>query len=485
MKALLVEEIKNALRAELKTALCKAMVGAVATDSRLVKAGDLFVALRGEKFDGHNFIAGAIENGAVAVLVDRNIPLPEAVNEKQVCVMKVDDSVEALGRLARFYRRNLLRSVRIIGVTGSNGKTTTRQMIYHVLSKHKKGYQSPKNFNNAIGVPLTIFGIDPDHEFAVVEIGTNHPGEVAALSRIIEPDIAVITHVGPTHLEGLRDVEGVSVEKVSIVAGLKEHGVIICGTDHEPTLEKVRALGHHLITFGLDEQADVSGRKVKQEWGKLSFETSDQCEVKLPIGGLHNVKNALAALAVTRRMGIANRDFAAAMADFEAVPGRMNYHHIKGITIIDDSYNANPVSMEAALAELDSHTGAGRRIFVCGDMCELGEASAEYHRKLGRSVKQSRVDILMTVGERGAITAQAALEAGMGRSSVQRSVSSKRLARLIKSMIRDEDVILVKGSHAMQMELVVQSLQRYRGGRPLVIKEIQKRTSKGKAKIRG
>ena len=470
MKALLLEEVKNALRAELKTPLGKGMITRVATDSRQVKPGDMFVALRGEKFDGHDFIAPAIEAGARAVLIDRNIPLPDRAQQRGLCVLKVADTLEALGRLAQFYRRNLLKSVRIIALTGSNGKTTTRQMIYHVLSKHKKGHQSPKNYNNAIGVPLTIFGVEPEHEFVVVEIGSNQRGEVAALSRIVEPDIAVITHVGPTHLEGLKDIEGVSVEKVSIVAGLKEHGVIICGTDHGPTVERVRALGRHLITFGLDAQADVGGFKVRWEQGRMRFQTSDQCEMVLPVGGLHNVKNALAALAVVRRLGVANRDFAAALADFKAAPGRMSYHYVNGITIIDDSYNANPVSMEAALAELDNHIHAGRRIFVCGDMCELGPASEDYHRRLGQAVSRSRVDLLLTVGVQASQTAQAALEAGMGRSYVQRSVSSRRLARLIKSMIRDEDVILVKGSRAMQMELVVEALQRYRGGRPLMVK---------------
>ena len=468
MKALLLEEVKRALRAELKSPLGKGLIKGVSTDSRQVKPGDLFVALRGERFDGHDFIDQAIAAGARAVAVDRNILLAETAKE-DICVMKVADGREALGMLGRFYRRSLRHSVQVIAVTGSNGKTTVREMIYHALSKRKKGYRSPYNYNNQIGVPLTLLGIEPDHDFAVVEVGTNAPGEVATLARICEPNIAVITHVGPTHLEGLKDVEGVSVEKVSIAAGLPEHGVVICGTDHKPTLERLRTLGRHVITFGLDEQADVSGLKVRQEYGRVRFETNDRCEVLLPIAGVHNVKNALAALAVVRRLGFSSVEFAAAMADFVGVQGRMTYHRVNEITIIDDCYNASPSSMSAALAELTSHQQAGRRVLVAGDMCELGEASEQYHRQLGEEIAGSNVDLLFTVGSQAAWTAQAAVEAGMGRSKVQRAITSKRLARLIKSMIRDEDVILVKGSRAMKMELVVEALKRYRGGRPLVM----------------
>lgn len=470
MKALLREEVKNALRVDLRTPLGKGLITGVATDSRTVKKGDLFVALRGPSFDGHNFIDQAVGKGAVAVLVDRNIPLSEVINRSDCCLMKVDDTLAGLGRLARFYRRNLLRSVRVIGITGSNGKTTVREMIYHVLSKSKNGHRSPHNYNNQVGVPLTVFGVEPEHEFAVVEIGTNAPGEVAQLSRIVEPDTAVITNVGPGHLAGLKDIAGVSVEKISIVAGLKEHGTIICGMDHEPTLDRVRALDRNVITFGLQEDADVTCMDVRQESGRLRFLTKDRFEVQLPLVGLHNVINALAALAVVRRMGVSSQEFAAALRDFQPLPGRMNCRLVNGITIIDDSYNANPVSMNAALTELTRYQQARRRVFVCGDMCELGPSSQQYHETLGRAIAQSNVDLLFAVGPQAALTANAAMASGLGKSNVQRSINSKRLARLIKSMIRDDDVIMVKGSRAMQMELVVESLGRYRGGRGPVVR---------------
>jgi len=371
--------------------------------------------------------------------------------------------VEALGSLAQYYRRSLGSSVDVIGVTGSNGKTTVREMIYHTLSYKRRGYSSPKNYNNQIGVPITLFGIDSDHDFAVVEMGSNAPGEIAGLSRIAEPDVAVITHVGASHLEGLKDIDGVSAEKVSIVTGLRQRGVVVCGTEHGPTLEKIRTLDKGVITFGLDESCDVYATDVKRIQGGIRFLTNDHCDILLPLLGLHNVRNALAALAVVRRLGMTTAEFARAIAEFRPVDRRMVPQEVNGITIIDDSYNANPVSMKAALEELTSRADAQRRVLVCGDMNELGDHSDKYHRELGRMVAASNIDLLFAVGESAALTARAALEAGMGWSNVQRIVGSKRLARLIKSMIHNGDVILVKGSRAMEMEKVVASLARWKG----------------------
>jgi len=465
MKSLLLEEIKHVLRAELKTTVKKGLITGVTTDSRQVKEGDLFIALHGERFDGHDFLAQAVAGGARGLVIDRNVPLPAEVKDKGVGVLKVEDTLTALGSLARFYRRSLGHGVTVIGVTGSNGKTTTREMIYHVLSKYRKGHRSPENFNNQIGVPVTLLGVENDDDFVVAEMGSNAPGEIAALSRIAEPDIAVITNVGPSHLAGFKDIQGVVVEKISIVAGLKKHGVVICGVEQTEALERLRALDWNVITFGVDGPADVTGSRVQQQPGRLYFETNDRVQVEIPIMGVHNVKNALAALAVARRMGITSRQYAEAMKDFAGVPGRLQAREIHGITVIDDSYNANPASMSAAIAELSTWKGVLRRVLVCGDMEELGESAAEYHVRLGEEAARSNIDLLFAVGPKCALAAQAALEAGMGHSRVQKSINSRRLARLIKSMIREGDVILVKGSHAMQMEKVVESLGRFRGDR--------------------
>ncbi|MCF7958161.1 MAG: UDP-N-acetylmuramoyl-tripeptide--D-alanyl-D-alanine ligase [Phycisphaerae bacterium] len=463
MRSILLEEVKNVLRAEMKTPLGKGAVTGVTTDSRAVQPGDLFFALRGDHFDGHDFIDEVVARGAVAVVIDRKMPMSETVRNSTVSVMRVDDAVEALGVLAGFYRSKLVGSVAVIGVTGTNGKTTVREMIYHVLSKSRKVHRSPKNYNNQIGVPLTLFGIESDHQVAVVEIGTNAPGEIAPLARMAGIDVAVITHVGPSHLEGLVDVMGVSEEKVSIVTGLKGRGAIVCGVDHKPTLDKLAAMGRHVITFGLDDSCDVSAREVERVDGHYRVMTNDRCELTIPMAGLHNVKNALAALAVVRRLGVSSQAFAEAIKDFKPVAGRMVYREVNGITIIDDTYNANPVSMRSAIDELMSNDQAERRVLAFGDMGELGPDAIEIHQQFGREIAAMNVDLLLAVGPLAAHTAKAALDAGIGWSNVQKSVNSRRLARLAKSLVRNGDIILVKGSRAMAMEKVVESLERWKG----------------------
>ncbi len=462
MKPILLEELKRALHPELKTELNNQLIGSIEIDSRLVKNGSLFVAIRGDNFDGHDFVEQAVASGAIALMVDRNIPLSEQIKAKNVTVMKVDDCVLALGELARFYRSRFVSGTHLIAVTGSNGKTTVREMIYHILSKYQKGSRSVKNYNNFIGLPLSIFNIESDHQFAVIEAGTNAPGEIAHLSRIAQPDVAVITSIGPSHLEGLGDIDGVSVEKASIVAGLKKHGMVICNNEHKPTLNKLKSTGNNVVTFGLDEKCDVSAHSLERGERGYNFITNDKVSVNLAVPGLHNVKNALAALAAVRRLGITSQQMAQAIESFHAYEGRMQYKYFETITVIDDTYNANPASMQAALEELQKCRCDNRRVLVCGDMGELGPASEEYHRQLGRQVAKSNIDLLLAVGPMAALTAKAALDAGMGWSQIQRAINSKRMARLIKPILLDGDVILVKGSRSMQMENIIVSLGRWK-----------------------
>ncbi|MBI9015895.1 MAG: UDP-N-acetylmuramoyl-tripeptide--D-alanyl-D-alanine ligase [Phycisphaerae bacterium] len=463
MKPILLEEIKRALHAELKTQLSGQLVRSIVIDSRQCPAGSLFVALRGENCDGHDYIDQAVAAGAVAVLIDRDVPLSPAVKDAGVTVLKVDDCVIALGELAKFYRSKFVSGTHVIAVTGSNGKTTVREMIYHVLSRFQKGIRSEKNYNNQIGLPLTIFNIQSDDQFAVVELGTNAPGEIAYLSRIAQGDVAVITNIGPAHLQGFGDIEGVSAEKTAITAGLKDHGMIICNAEHKPTLDKLHAQGRKVITFGLDDNCDVSAHYIKRLDDGYSFITNDRCPVHIPVLGLHNVKNALAALAVVRRLGITSMQFAEAIEDFRSVPGRMDFKTFNSITVIDDTYNANPASMKAALEELTSMAVMGRRVMVCGDMGEMGSQGQEFHRQLGHQIAASNIDLLLAVGPLASLTAKAALDAGMGWSKVQRAVNSKRMARLIKPMLLDGDTVLVKGARSMQMENIVKSLSRWKG----------------------
>ncbi len=482
MKPFLTEEIKHITHAEFLTPAGRGLVTGISTDSRRTRPGDMFIALRGEHFDGHDFIDSAAAAGAQTIMVQGKPVLSDRVRSQGVCVMRVNDTVKALGELARAYRRGLEHSITMIAVTGSNGKTTTREMIYHVLSRRRKGHRSPASYNNAIGVPMTLFGMEPDHDFAVVELGSNAPGEIAELSRITEPDIAVITSVSPAHLQGLKTVDQVSREKLSIVTGLTSRGALVCPTDHDLTLERANALGRQVITFGLEPGAAVSAHDITWAPGSVSFETNDRCRVVLPLAGVHNVRNALAALAAVRRLGVASVEFAEAIKDFRPVDARLVFKHIHGITVIDDSYNANPASMNAALDELLRHRRpGGRLVMVCGDMCELGAEAVRYHSELGRRIAAAKIDLFFTVGDLAALAATAAVEMGMPRGQVQRAINSRRLARLIKASLRDGDVICVKGSRYMKMEKIIESMERYRGGRKLVVRvgKIQALPAKG------
>ncbi len=463
MKALLLEEVKYALNTQLLTPLGRGVIKGVSTDTRTIKEGELFVAVSGPRFDGHLFLDQAVDKKAAALIIDKKIPLSEKVRHSGLTVFQVPDSIEALGSLASFYRKKMIGSVHIVAVTGTNGKTTTREMIYHVLSQFKKGYRSPANYNNAIGVPLTLFGIDTNHDFAVVELGTNAPGEIQPLAVMTSPDIAVITHVGASHLQGLLTVDGVSREKTAIVAGLRSGGLLICSNNHPPTLERLRTFNFPLITYGVDGNSDIFASHIRRDGDGCSFETNDHCRVRLPVPGVHNVRNALAALLVVRRFGISTQQFAEAIADFRPVAGRMVTHQLDGLTLIDDSYNANPESVHAALSELSGRTEARRRVLVLGDMGEMGKDALDYHRQLGRQIGRSNIDILLTVGPNAAETARVAMESGMGQSRVQRAITSKRLARLVKPLLLNGDLVLVKGSRSMEMEKVVESILRWQG----------------------
>ncbi len=459
MRPLMADELKTALNAVMKTQLNKCVFHGIAIDSRGDLNDKLFIAIKGHNNDGHKYIEQAVANGAAGIVIDQDIDFSIAVKDRPVNIFKVNDSVESLGRLARYYRSKMISAVNIIAVTGSNGKTTTREMIYHVLARKHKGSQSPKNFNNAIGAPLSILDIEHDHDFAVIELGTNSPGEIHYLSTIVQPNIAVITTIGPSHLEGLKDIAGVCSEKTAITSGLKDKGIIICNGIHKDAIAKINTDLHKLITFGFDPEFNISASDLQpDEKGGISFSTNDRCRIRLAIPGQHNVSNALAALAVCRRMDITTQEFADAIADFNAVDGRLNIKLINGVTIIDDSYNANPASMNAALSVLNHYPGR-RKIFCCGDMGELGEQSIQMHQSLGTNIAQSKTNILITAGELSRHTAQAASDNGLDSDKIFSASSSDEAAQKLLEIVAPGDVVLTKGSRSAKMEKVVECIK--------------------------
>lgn len=419
----------------------------VSTDSRDVRPGDLFVALKGDHFDGHAFVAQALASGAVAALVSE--PQPGA------CIV-VKDTLAALGTLAAFWRKRFAETV-VIGVTGSNGKTTVKEMIAAILAAHagaESVHATRGNLNNHIGLPLTLLAMQPQHKFVVAEMGMNHFGEIAYLTRIACPDVAVITNAGNAHLEMLGSVEGVARAKGEIFEGLSARGgAVINVDDAQAGLWKQLAGEQRQITFGL-QNADVSAQEVEvtEEGSRFVLVTSAGCEsVRLPAPGLHNVRNALAAAAVTGALGVPVSTIARALSGYQGVKGRLESKRaFNGARLIDDTYNANPDSMRAAVDVLSAW--AGKKVLVLGDMGEVGADAPQRHAEIGAYAEANGIDALYVVGEN---MAQAAKVFAGGKHFE----SQEALVASLREALPTDATVLVKGSRFMQMERVVKALQ--------------------------
>ncbi|MEW6358234.1 MAG: UDP-N-acetylmuramoyl-tripeptide--D-alanyl-D-alanine ligase [Planctomycetota bacterium] len=421
----------------------------VSTDSRTIRPGDLFVAIKGENFDGHDFVEAAFKKGARGAVVSRPIKLTSDYGDKAVFV--VDDTIRALGDIAGRYRSRL--DTRIIGITGSNGKTTTKEMTIHLLGKHARVTGAKKSFNNFIGVPLTLFSVEPGDDYAVIEMGTSAPGEIARLAEIAQPEIGVITNVSATHLEGLGSEEGVANAKAELLDAIDKDGAAVLNRDNRWTdYIRPRCKGR-VITFGESEGADVRAERVIQNGEGLKFNIERQGFV-VPVVGRHNVLNALAAAAVCRYFGFSLADISEAFRDFELPPMRLQRLVIGRVTFVNDAYNANPVSMAASVATFAEIT-ADRKVFVCGDMLELGENSAKLHREVGRKIAEAGADVLWAVGEKAENAADAAVEAGMAAGAVYRAKTSEEAGERIADTLRPGDLVFLKGSRGMALEKIL------------------------------
>ena len=428
----------------------------VTTDSRAIAPGDLFVALRGERFDGHEFVAAAIAQGAVGAIVDQAAAEQYAETWQQYSLLVVPDTRTALGELAAWWRQQ--HAVKLVAVTGSNGKTTVKEMLASILSQaagSEAVLSTQGNLNNDIGMPLTLLKLRKQHRYAVIEMGMNHPGEIASLSQIAQPDVAVINNAGAAHLAGLGSVEAVARAKGEIFLGLKPEGIaVINADDGHADLWRALAGKHKQFSFGLEQAADVSAHYQQQSHHSL-------LEIKTPEGiitatlqipGQHNIRNALAACAAAHALGISNADMAAGLAAFSGVKGRLQRKTcLHGAILIDDTYNANPASVDAAIAVLAAMDG--KKILVLGDMGELGDTSAQLHRQIGQNARQAGIDMLLALGD---VSRECA--AGFGANAWFYERIQELLADLENHLTPDATV-LVKGSRFMQMERVVKSFE--------------------------
>ncbi|MFC1887146.1 UDP-N-acetylmuramoyl-tripeptide--D-alanyl-D-alanine ligase, partial [Thermodesulfobacteriota bacterium] len=435
----------------------------ISIDSRTVSKGDLFIAIKGNVHDGHRFIGDVIEKGGSGFLVEKgNIADLSGISgekKERVCIA-VTDTTEALGDLAAFHRNR--SDISVIAITGSNGKTTTRRMTAACMDKRMNVLETMGNFNNQIGLPLTLLRLENSHQSAVLELGMNRPGEIRRLADICKPDIGVITNIGSAHLEQFDSVEGIMHAKGELLEKIVPKGVAVLNADDPLVLRLARETSRKILFFGLSENAAVRAASIKNSGLGTAFTLilpSEQIPIDLKIPGGFSVLNGLAAASVGHLVGLSGHEIKDGLENFSPAPGRMNiFSSETGIHIIDDTYNANPDSMNVAIRTLISLKKKDRAISVVGDMLELGEAAESMHKKIGALSARSGVKKLYAVGKFSGAVAQGATDQGMDPGNIMVGSKDDIFIHLIGE-IRTGDWILVKGSRGMGMEEIVRRLK--------------------------
>lgn len=423
-------------------------------DSRTIRRGNVFVAIRGKNLDGHRFIAQAVRKGASLLVVSERIS-----GAAGLPVILVKDTTVALGQIAGAYRENF--DIPVIAVTGSAGKTTTKDMIAAVLGSKFKVLKNERTLNNQYGVSLTVLGLKPAHEALVVELGTNNPGEIQRLAAIARPRVAVLTNIGESHLEGLKNRSGVYKEKSAIFRGIGAKGHVIFNND-DPYLRKIRGGKKRpgIFTYGIERKSDVQARRIRVKNNrKICFHVDGHGFI-LNTPAPHYVYNALAAILCGRLFGVSDRKIKKALEKLTFGGHRQQMRTMGGVTVIDDTYNSNPVSVRNALKTLDALQAKGKKIFITADMLELGAQSAPLHREKGRWIARSTADVAITVGK---FSRHAAGSIRRGNRSIEvfHHASFAGVPERLKKLCRPGDIVLVKGSRGMKMERVVESLERH------------------------
>ncbi len=428
----------------------------VSTDTRSLRPGDLFIALRGPRADGHDFIAEAFARGAAAALASRQVRgLPDGA-----VVIAVPDILKALGRVGAAYRRTI--DLEVVGVTGSVGKTTTVKMCAAVLSTRYRVAQTREDWNAEIGVPLALLSLAPDHEVAVVEMAMRGLGQIAALVKIARPSVGIVTAIGESHLALLGSLENIAKAKGELIAGLPDDGTAILNAD-DPTATGLSPLARgRVLTFGLAPGSDVRGADLRMDGSGMTFHVTAlgrAADAHLPAWGGHNVMNALAAAASGIALGLSLDDVVSGLAEFAPPKMRLQPVRLGEVLVINDAYNASPTSMRAAFEVLLALGTNRRRLAVLGEMRELGGTSEALHRDVGAAAAGA-AELLITVGGGARALAEGALEAGLAPGHVHHTSNNEEALATLKMVMRPGDVILVKGSRAMAMEQIVEALQR-------------------------
>jgi UDP-N-acetylmuramoyl-tripeptide--D-alanyl-D-alanine ligase len=459
-----IDEILAATGGAVAQAGAKKVFGEVVTDSTKVKKGSLFVALKGERLDGHRFVAGALERGAACAVVHQNLG---AGTRPSATVVRVADTLRALGDLAHYRREKLAPTV--IAITGSNGKTTTKEMLAAILEEARlhgtvlrgRVLKTEGNYNNLVGLPLTLLGLRPRHKVAVVELGTNRPGEIRRLTEISAPDLGIITAVAPAHLEGLNSLAGVAREKSALFRHMRPGGAIAVNVE-DPHVRRLAAkFAGRKIPYGLGAAVRAEAVRIAQPDG-MRFVLRAQarrCPIRLHYLGSHNVSNAVGAAALALALGVSLAAIRRGLEKARPYAMRMQARSWQGAVVINDAYNANPASMNAAVNTLAALNGGGEKVAVLGDMFELGRSAGREHRALGKRVAENRIHRLYLLGAQADAVKAGAVSAGMNGDQIVIGRDHADIARRLRSHLKKGDWLLIKGSRGMRMEKVLSELK--------------------------
>ncbi len=430
----------------------------ISIDSRTIRKGELFVALRGDNFDGHDFVKEVLLKGASGAVISKgfNPDIPE-----DFVLISVKDTLAALKDIASFHRSKF--DIPLIGVTGSNGKTTTKEMIYEVLSSRHRALKTRLNNNNQIGISLAMLNLDSSFDVAIAELGINHYGEMEVLRKICHPSVAVFTNIGCSHLEFFDTPRNVLKAKMDLIDCFGDKDVIVINADDnllkEEFIERRREI--KTVSFGMKENADFKAMVTTLDNDGIYFEING-VKFFIPVLGLQNIYNALAAAAVGSLFGVTLEESSASLKAFKLPPMRTNVLKVNNFTLIDDTYNSNPDSVRFAIDTLNNFKSEGRKIFVCGDMLELGNNSEFLHSGLGALIARSKVDILLTVGRHAEKIYQRVLESKAPLEIIRHFTALSEVSCFLNDTLRAGDVILIKGSRSMHMEEIVKALSQFR-----------------------
>lgn len=459
MNPLSILQIAKLAEAKVETDDGKTSIERISTDSRTIKDGELFVALRGENFDGHKFVEDVAKRGAAGAIVD---PKWKGKVPNKFALVRASDTLLAYQNLATNYRKSL--SLKVVSITGSNGKTSTKDFCASVLGRKFRVTKTQGNFNNHVGLPRTILETTSEHEVGVWEIGMNHPGEVAPLAKIAAPDAAIITNIGVAHIEFMGTREAIAREKGALAEAVDSEGTVILNAD-DPFSEGIAKRTRARVVLAGINNGVLRATEIEQSASGSEFtilEGGHRCRARLSVPGLHMVQNALLAVAAGRAFGVLLEECAVGLATAPLTKARLQIKEINGVQFLDDSYNANPDSMKAALRTLMELDADGRRIAVLGEMRELGAESQRGHEEVGEEAAALGVDQLIGIGEMGGIISGAAKKAGLEKSDTVESTSEA--ADLLIDIAEPGDLILIKGSRLARTEDVIAAFAKAREG---------------------